>query len=331
MTHGTILVMPPPNRIGQEQVMVKIGYSTESGAVVIEKTELRKNNSVLWKLTCSCGKEFLKTSQSIKNNKRLVCNDCVYMLGSGKFKNLAGQKFGRYLVLDKWIRAKNCTKWYCECECGEKRYVVTSSLTRGKTFSCGCYARDNASKRQSLVDKHKDITGKIINNNCEVMERAELGKDGCKRRKIKCHCGKIFIVHEGSVVANKVNGCSKCVKSHLRTKFKRKNKQKRDRKYDRPIISRIVKKRRLHKDNYTCQICKKVGGVLNVHHLEGWNWNIEKRFDINNCITLCSGKNSCHNKFHSLYGQGDNTQEQFEQFLLFCGHLELLKRIRNDY
>lgn len=71
---------------------------------------------------------------------------------------------------------------------------------------------------------------------------------------------------------------------------------------------RIVFKR----DNYTCQCCGQYSGNLKAHHLDGFNWCIEKRTDPNNGITLCE---TCHNNFHSIYGKGDNTKEQFEEWL----------------
>lgn len=68
----------------------------------------------------------------------------------------------------------------------------------------------------------------------------------------------------------------------------------------------------LARDNYTCQCCKRKrndGVKLNVHHLDGYNWCIEKRTDDANGITLCE---SCHSNFHSIYGNKNNTKEQFE-------------------
>jgi hypothetical protein len=68
----------------------------------------------------------------------------------------------------------------------------------------------------------------------------------------------------------------------------------------------------LERDKYTCKHCLKHGGKLNVHHLDAWGWCIEKRFDINNGITLCV---SCHRGFHRVYGYKNITKNKFIEWM----------------
>ena len=69
----------------------------------------------------------------------------------------------------------------------------------------------------------------------------------------------------------------------------------------------------LARDFYTCQCCgKKNGVVLEVHHLDGYDWCVEKRTDETNGVTLCE---DCHKSFHSIYKCGNNTKEQFEEWI----------------
>lgn len=55
--------------------------------------------------------------------------------------DLSGQKFGKWLVLEKTEhRTKDRNILYlCQCECGTIREVSSSALRRGKSKSCGCY------------------------------------------------------------------------------------------------------------------------------------------------------------------------------------------------
>ena len=71
------------------------------------------------------------------------------------------------------------------------------------------------------------------------------------------------------------------------------------------------------RDNYTCQCCGRHGGKLRAHHFDGYHWDVEHRTDVDNGITLCD---KCHDaqysgSFHSVYRKGDNTKEQFIEFL----------------
>lgn len=62
-------------------------------------------------------------------------------------------------------------------------------------------------------------------------------------------------------------------------------------KLERKRFQRTVQKQAFDRDDYTCQICFKRGGSLQVDHIESWAKHPELRFDINNCRTLCM---ACH-------------------------------------
>lgn len=47
------------------------------------------------------------------------------------------------------------------------------------------------------------------------------------------------------------------------------------------------------RDHYTCQICKKIGGYLEAHHLLSWSNYPKLRYKTYNGITLCK---ECHKK-----------------------------------
>lgn len=68
------------------------------------------------------------------------------------------------------------------------------------------------------------------------------------------------------------------------------------------------------RDNWNCQITgikKNRKNRLNAHHLFSWVDNLNLRFDVNNGISLIE---EIHDLFHTLYGKGLNTKEQFLEF-----------------
>lgn len=50
------------------------------------------------------------------------------------------------------------------------------------------------------------------------------------------------------------------------------------------------------RDNFTCQDCKQVGGVLHAHHIKSYKDYPNLRIDVNNGLTLCY---ECHKKIHN--------------------------------
>ena len=71
------------------------------------------------------------------------------------------------------------------------------------------------------------------------------------------------------------------------------------------------------RDHYTCQCCGAKNGkgrtiVFNAHHIENWKDNRDKRYDVENGITLCL---ECHYAFHSQYGKKNNTLSQLNAFI----------------
>jgi hypothetical protein len=48
-------------------------------------------------------------------------------------------KYGKITVIKRMEKAKNGhIQWLCKCDCGNEKLIVGSSLTSGRTRSCGC-------------------------------------------------------------------------------------------------------------------------------------------------------------------------------------------------
>lgn len=60
--------------------------------------------------------------------------------------DLTGQQFGRLTVIERDpVRTKSkMSKWKCQCDCGNTVSVLSDSLRKGRTKSCGCLSRESA-------------------------------------------------------------------------------------------------------------------------------------------------------------------------------------------
>lgn len=117
------------------------------------------------------------------------------------------------------------------------------------------------------------------------------------------------------------NCASKVLKSGKNSHFWNSNLTEEERSDSRnyPEYYNFIKKV-LARDNYTCQCCyKTLSGDAQVHHLNGYNWYKEGRTDETNAVTLCE---NCHRNFHIKYGRGNNTREQYEEWI-GCAFVEL--------
>ena len=64
--------------------------------------------------------------------------------------DLTGQRFGRLLVIrEASKRMNNRITWECKCNCGNYTFVITNSLRRGNTKSCGCYGLEERVKSRT--------------------------------------------------------------------------------------------------------------------------------------------------------------------------------------
>ncbi|EQB3099763.1 hypothetical protein [Clostridium botulinum] len=94
----------------------------------------------------------------------------------GKLIDLAGNKYGRLTVIEKYgIDYKsNLTKWKCLCECGNETVVYGVNLRKGKTKSCGCLNKDIVKARMT---KHNLFGTRIYKVWADMLQRCNNPKN----------------------------------------------------------------------------------------------------------------------------------------------------------
>lgn len=63
--------------------------------------------------------------------------------------DMTGQTHGRLTVLHRDGSVVGRGVWVCKCECGNTHTARGESLRTGRTKSCGCYQKDEMSKRKT--------------------------------------------------------------------------------------------------------------------------------------------------------------------------------------
>jgi hypothetical protein len=227
------------------------------------------------------------------------------------------KKFGMLTIVDiihtTSVKGKTRRKAKCLCDCGEyhKKLLNISDLERGDMKCCGCLTDKFKSKSQ-LEDLTNRKFGKLL-----VLEHDEnINKRG-SYWKCLCDCGNIKSIKSTRLKNGMTKSCGcyqKCNGSeHWNWKPEISNH---DRLNKRGIVKNPLyeewRKNVYLRDDYTCQITMKRGVDIVAHHLDGWNMFPEKRYIIENGVTLSS---EIHKLFHKLYGSGNNTRKQFEEFV----------------
>lgn len=101
-------------------------------------------------------------------------------------KDLTGQQFGRLTVLhldEEKTKEKKQSYYVCQCECGNIKTIFGSSLTTGRTKSCGCLQKEKLSI---------DITGQRFGKLVALYKTtSQIGKNGITKTRwhCKCDCG----------------------------------------------------------------------------------------------------------------------------------------------
>ena len=78
--------------------------------------------------------------------------------------NISGNRYGRLVALELSSRRFSSDGksvkhyWRCVCDCGSIKHIAKTSLTTGKTRSCGCL-RDEISRSQPRSDKSSSWRG----------------------------------------------------------------------------------------------------------------------------------------------------------------------------
>lgn len=229
---------------------------------------------------------------------------CVYT----KEKSLIGFKTKLGSEVIKHTPNSRINRWTVLCGCCNSEYfaIGTSLLSGGALLCHSCKPIFKKYGYKTLI-------------NIKFNRWTTIGRDTTYNYRhakfiCKCNCGTIRSVKLSSLLSEKSKSCG-CLKIELLinpdSEDRKSDYHSRERSSKRQSLTRYIYKR----DNYRCKICNS-NKKLNAHHINGWHWYKDGRFEETNLITLC---NKCHKNFHHKYGTKNNTKEQLSEYLnIFC-------------
>lgn len=197
------------------------------------------------------------------------------------------------------------------CACGREHTAAYNNIRRRGACCPPCAQKGRSASQRISKDYVRDLVEskgyKIVN--CDYQNVFD-------KISLKCPSGHLVSVSIRSFKQNE-GRCKQCAcasirgENHPRFKHGRSKEDRSDRNKCR-VQHNEWKRILLARYEYACVIChKKDGRRLCAHHLNGYNWDVDNRYNPDNGVILCKDH---HDSFHRTYGKGNNTKEQFDAF-----------------
>lgn len=123
----------------------------------------------------------------------------------GTINDLTGKVFSKLTVIERGENDRfGKTRWWCQCECGNKKLINGASLIKGLTKSCGC-GRARGSKAFNFIDETGNVYGKLT-----VIKQVSRPEDKDNTRAYwlcQCECGNTKIVQGKMLRLGKTRTC----------------------------------------------------------------------------------------------------------------------------
>lgn len=203
------------------------------------------------------------------------------------------------------------TKLKYKCiKCGKEYNRSFACIKASKSIGMckNCSVKFPTKKYEEVIKKLND------NGYSPLFSKEDYTGVKMKARCIAC-CGHEVYTSIDSMLSHPMQKCHKCSIKYGSDVYNWKGGYSSEReKIRRTFEFKNFVKSVLKRDNYTCIACGRNSKETKmvVHHKDGYNWCEEKRMSVDNGVTLCE---CCHKKFHEIYGKGNNTKEQFKNWL----------------
>lgn len=168
--------------------------------VLTEAKKRTTDNYVRYVCRCSCGntREVIARSLTSGRSKSCGCKNEKYP------KDLTGIRFGKLVVIGDVQRKSydQCSRWLCECDCGNQITVIRGSLITNNTRSCGCM-NSISHKGIGAIDLLGLRFGRLV----VVGKLEDKSSDKSVQWKCKCDCGNEVVTSCTKLRAGYIKSC----------------------------------------------------------------------------------------------------------------------------
>lgn len=302
------------------------------GAAFIMKSYKNSKTPFKFKFKCRCGTIKETTWASLwKDRCYAFCEKCSKFEFSKKqmdrVKEVTFNKIQEFCDIYNIVPMFETYRGYnkemsFKCLCGRIFNKSWSDLKHKNGYTyCNICKKVYGESKSKNVNYHKNRPRILnrINDFCDKFGATpcfEYYKNRNTQLKVICKCGQIFYQSYLSMRMGRAVLCNVCYKelmsgeNHHLWNHSLTYKERLRYRYLPEFVEWSKEIKRIN--NYTCQITGVRGGDLVSHHLYSWDTYIDKRFDLNNGVCI---QKKIHKKFHNLYGYGNNTSKQFEEFV----------------
>lgn len=167
-----------------------------------------KNDGRKYVCLCDCGNTISVFRDALVRGSTNSCGCLHSEIISKRFiKDLTGLRFGRLVVVERNVDMpkSNGVYWKCICDCGNIVSVISRSLTKGYTKSCGCLKSEITSKLLSHNLIGKTFGRLTVIGRCEndiVSSKIQYSRWLCR-----CKCGSMKKIRGHDLVSGKVCSC----------------------------------------------------------------------------------------------------------------------------
>lgn len=176
----------------------------------VRPTDQRAHRTVIWECTCDCGNTAYVTLGNLRNGSTKSCGCLKHQDKSKKqtaiqSKIQEGMRFTRLTVVRQAQgQETNTGVWECLCDCGKTIFARDVDLLKGKTESCGCLKREQATRQ--CMERQKDMIGKRFGRLTAIRATGEVKSDSMVWECL-CDCGNTAFVVQKSLKSGSTKSC----------------------------------------------------------------------------------------------------------------------------